>query len=167
MALALVLSPCAGVRAAEDAADAPEAQGFEENLTQRAQPLLKALKLIGAPYRFGGDDPEKGLDCSGLVRHVYKDAARAPLPRSARDLSKVGQPVARAELKPGDLVFFNTRKQPNSHVGIYAGNGEFVHATSSKTKKVKLSNMDSAYWAKRFDGARRLLTGGTDAPASD
>ena len=74
-------------------------------------------------------------------------------------MSREGQSVARNELEPGDLVFFNTRKRPNSHVGIYAGNGEFVHASSTHTKEVTVSRLDQKYWAARFNGARRILSG--------
>jgi cell wall-associated NlpC family hydrolase len=129
-----------------------------EGLNQKVQPLLKALSLIGTPYKFGGTNPEKGVDCSGFVRHVYKESADIALPRSAKDMSQTGTAVSENELKPGDLVFFNTRKKDNSHVGIYAGNGEFVHASSSHTKKVTLSNLTDNYWSARFNGARRILT---------
>ncbi len=132
-------------------------ESLSDSMATRAKPLLKALSMIGTPYKFGGNNPEKGVDCSGFVKHVYKETADISLPRSARDMSKEGQAVAREELAPGDLVFFNTRKRPNSHVGIYAGNGEFVHAASSHTKQVTVSRMDQKYWAARFNGARRVL----------
>ena len=131
--------------------------GISEGMKAKAQPLLKALSMLGTPYKFGGNNPEKGIDCSGFVKHVYKESAGVSLPRSARDMSKQGEQVAKSELKPGDLVFFNTRKQPNSHVGIYKGDSEFVHASSSHTKEVTISRMDQKYWATRFNGARRVL----------
>jgi cell wall-associated NlpC family hydrolase len=130
---------------------------LSDSLATRTQPLLKALSMIGTPYRFGGSDPEKGLDCSGFVKRVYKETADISLPRSASEMSKQGEAVARDALEPGDLVFFNTRKRDNSHVGIYAGNGEFVHASSSRTKQVTVSSMSQKYWASRFNGARRVL----------
>lgn len=130
---------------------------LSDSITTRTQPLLKALSMIGTPYKFGGSDPEKGLDCSGFVKRVYKETADISLPRSASEMSKQGEPVAREDLEPGDLVFFNTRKRDNSHVGIYAGNGEFVHASSSRTKQVTVSSMAQKYWATRFNGARRVL----------
>lgn len=139
-------------------ADETEASpGISEDMKTKAQPLLKALSMLGTPYKFGGNSPEKGIDCSGFVKHVYKESAGVSLPRSARDMSKQGEQVDKTELKPGDLVFFNTRKQPNSHVGIYKGDGEFVHASSSRTKEVTISRMDQKYWASRFNGARRVL----------
>ena len=135
---------------------------LSEGVGAQVQPLLKALSMIGTPYRFGSNNPAKGMDCSGFVKYVYKQSADISLPRSARDMSREGQSVARNELEPGDLVFFNTRKRPNSHVGIYAGNGEFVHASSTHTKEVTVSRLDQKYWAARFNGARRILSG---APA--
>lgn len=133
--------------------------GMVDSMKAKAQPLLKALSMLGTPYKFGGSNPDKGVDCSGFVKHVYKETAGVSLPRSARDMSKEGEQVAKTELKPGDLVFFNTRKQPNSHVGIYKGNGEFVHASSTRSKAVTISRMDQKYWASRFNGARRVLPG--------
>ncbi|MBI5329543.1 MAG: C40 family peptidase [Betaproteobacteria bacterium] len=134
-------------------------ESLSEDMVQTAQPLLKALSLIGTPYKFGGRDPQKGLDCSGLVKHVYKESAGVELPSSAREMSKQGEQVARETLRPGDLVFFNTRKKPHSHVGIYKGEGEFVHASSNRHKQVTVSRMDDKYWSRHFDGARRLFKG--------
>ncbi len=130
---------------------------LSDSVAAKAKPLLKALSMIGTPYKFGSNNPEKGLDCSGFVKYVYKETADVSLPRSAKDMSHEGEAVAKEELEPGDLVFFNTRKRPNSHVGIYAGNGEFVHASSTRSKQVTVSRMDQSYWATRFNGARRVL----------
>jgi cell wall-associated NlpC family hydrolase len=138
-------------------ADETPPQSLAESVKEKAQPLLKALSLLGTPYKFGGNNPEKGLDCSGFVKHVYKETADISLPRSAAEMSEQGEQVAKSDLKPGDLVFFNTRKKPNSHVGIYAGDGTFVHASSSRTKEVTVSNIGEKYWASRFNGARRVL----------
>jgi len=132
-------------------------ESLSDSITAKAQPLLKALSMIGTPYKFGGDNPNKGLDCSSFVKHVYKESAGVNLPRSARAMSREGQVVAKEALEPGDLVFFNTRKRPNSHVGIYAGNGEFVHASSTRTRQVTVSRLDQKYWSTRFNGARRVL----------
>lgn len=130
---------------------------LSEAVIERAQPLLKALSLLGTPYKFGGNQPDKGMDCSGLVTHVYRESAGISLPRSARDMSRTGEEVARDALRPGDLVFFNTRNQPYSHVGIYAGENRFVHASSRSVRAVTISRMDASYWASRFNGARRVL----------
>ena len=116
----------------------------------------QAMDLIGVRYRFGGQTPEKGLDCSGLVKYVFEQVTGVAMPRSARDQAKVGENVERDDLQPGDLVFFNTRRAAYSHVGIYLGDNSFVHAPRQKSI-VKVANMDGQYWKKRFDGARRLL----------
>lgn len=128
-----------------------------ESMKQTAQPLLKALSMIGTPYKFGGNKPDKGMDCSGFVRHVYKESTQVSLPRTASEMSKSGEEVAESDLQPGDLVFFDTRKKPFSHVGIYAGNGEFVHASSQRSKQVTVSRLRDTYWSSRFNGARRVL----------
>ena len=122
--------------------------------------LHYALDLIGAPYKFGGSDPEKGMDCSGYVRHVYKQAADIDLPRNARAISEVGKSVSEDQLEPGDLVFFNTMRKAFSHVGIYTGNNKFVHAASSRTGAVTVSDLKEGYWAKRYNGARRIVQPG-------
>lgn len=142
---------------ADEAANETAKQSVAEGVKAKAQPLLKALSMLGTPYKFGSSNPEKGLDCSGFVKLVYKETAQINLPRSAAEMSQEGEKVSQDELKPGDLVFFNTRKKPNSHVGIYAGNGTFVHASSSRTKQVTVSRINEKYWANRFNGARRVL----------
>lgn len=115
-----------------------------------------ALGLIGVEYRFGGEQPETGLDCSGLVRHVFQQVTGVTLPRTSKELSKLGDRVARTELQPGDLVFFNTRRFAFSHVGIYLGEGRFIHAPRTG-RDVEVAQFDNRYWQKRFDGARRLV----------
>lgn len=135
----------------------PAAETFLEDLADKAAPLSYALSLIGTPYRFGGQSPETGLDCSGLVKHVYAQTAAMDLPRSAVEMSRKGEAVEQEGLKPGDLVFFNTLKRPFSHVGIYKGDGKFVHASSSRSGRVLVSDMSKRYWAQRFNGARRVL----------
>ena len=116
----------------------------------------QAMDLIGVRYRFGGQSPENGLDCSGLVKYVFEQVTGVAMPRSARDQAKVGVIVEREDLQPGDLVFFNTRRAAFSHVGIYLGDNSFVHAPRKKSS-VKVANMDGQYWKTRFNGARRLL----------
>lgn len=117
---------------------------------------LYAVSLVGSPYRLGGNSPESGLDCSGLVGHVFKQVAGIVLPRDTRALSESAHPLPPSELQPGDLVFFNTLNRAFSHVGIYLGDNRFVHATSSRTNTVMVSNMTDRYWRTRFDGARRV-----------
>lgn len=117
---------------------------------------LYALSLVGAPYLLGGTSPETGLDCSGFVGHVFKQVAGVVLPRESLAISEAAQPLTQAELLPGDLVFFNTLNRAFSHVGIYLGENRFVHATSSRTNAVKVSNLSDRYWRTRFDGGRRV-----------
>ncbi len=130
--------------------------GLQSGLRELGAPLLGALDLLGTPYRMGGRRPETGLDCSGLVRYVYKQAHGIELPHNAKDISQRGEPVEPSELRPGDLVFFNTLGRPFSHVGIYKGEGKFVHASSRRDRKVTISDLGNRYWATRFDGARRI-----------
>jgi cell wall-associated NlpC family hydrolase len=115
-----------------------------------------ALGLIGVSYKFGGNTPESGLDCSGLVRYVFAHVTGVDLPRTAREMSHVGDKVAVDQLKPGDLVFFNTRRFAFSHVGIYLGENQFIHAPRSG-REVEVTMIDKNYWQKRFNGARRLV----------
>jgi len=126
---------------------------------------IYAVSLVGSPYRLGGTSPETGLDCSGFVGHVFRQAAGVELPRDSRAISEVAQPLAKAELQPGDLVFFNTLNRAFSHVGIYVGDDRFVHAASSRTGSVMVSNLNDRYWRERFDGARRVLPPSQDQPA--
>lgn len=148
MGLCLCLSWQASARAQET---------FSDSLIQATQPLLDYAKnLLGSPYKRGGTDPVKGMDCSGYVRHVYKESAGIELPHNARQISERGETVTTEDLKPGDLVFFNTMRKAFSHVGIYTGGDQFIHAASTRTGAVTVSNMKDKYWSKRFDGARRI-----------
>ncbi|MEY3466185.1 MAG: hypothetical protein RL603_1784 [Pseudomonadota bacterium] len=118
----------------------------------------KAMGLLGTPYRYGGRRRESGLDCSGLLHVVFLETLGVSLPRSAAEIGKLGEPVATEELRPGDLVFFNTLGRSLSHVGIYIGNNEFIHAGSRGTPRaVRINRLDQNYFSKRFEGARRLL----------
>ena len=112
-----------------------------------------ALSLRGIPYRLGGTDPS-GFDCSGLVQYVYALHGLG-LPRVVRDQYRYGATVKLDALEPGDLVFFNTLKRTFSHVGIYIGDGRFIHAPRSGSE-VRIEDMRYAYWAQRFTGARRV-----------
>ena len=111
---------------------------------------------MGIKYRLGGRSPETGFDCSGLVTHVFERAWGVLLPPGTEALSKIGAPVTRrTELQPGDLVFYNTRNRPYSHVGIYLGDGQFVHAPRPGAH-VRVENLEKPYWRQRFNGGRRL-----------
>jgi cell wall-associated NlpC family hydrolase len=135
---------------------AAAAHGQARTPSAAADVVAHALALLGTPYRYGGDHPATGFDCSGLVRHVYGAALGREMPRRAEDLGAFGRPVSRAELQPGDLIFFNTLRRAFSHVAIYIGDGRFVHAPAGRGR-VRIEGLDDRYWAVRFDGARRLL----------
>lgn len=113
------------------------------------------LSLLGIRYRFGGNTPESGFDCSGFVRHVFSDALGVLLPRTAVEMARVGETIPKDDLQPGDLVFFNTLRRSFSHVGIYLGDNKFMHA-NSRGGAVRIDDMTGRYWAKRFNGARRI-----------
>jgi cell wall-associated NlpC family hydrolase len=120
-----------------------------------ADPIAHAFQALGTRYRYGGSSPATGFDCSGLVTHVFGQAWGITLPRNARAQAGVGKPVARIDLAPGDLVFYNTRNQSYSHVGIYLGEGRFIHAPRSG-QRVRIESLESRYWKARYNGARRL-----------
>ena len=116
--------------------------------------IATALALKGTPYRYSGTDPASGFDCSGFVQWVFARHGTA-VPREVRDQYRVGRKIDEDEVKPGDLVFFETVTKGASHVGIAIGNGEFIHAPSSKGV-VRVERYTSTYWAQRFVGARRI-----------
>jgi cell wall-associated NlpC family hydrolase len=113
------------------------------------------LLALGLDYRYGGSSPVTGFDCSGLVAHVYLEAWNIRLPRNTSAQSKAGTPVSLAELQAGDLVFYDTLKRPYSHVGIYLGDGKFIHAPKTGAQ-VRVESLKSTYWAQRYNGARRI-----------
>lgn len=118
--------------------------------------VFTAMNFLGVPYRRGGNSAEEGFDCSGFTRRVFEMSLGLVLPRRADDQAKSAglAVVKRDELKPGDLVFFNTLKRTFSHVGIYVGEGKFIHSPRTGGE-VRVEDMRFAYWAKRFTGARR------------
>lgn len=126
--------------------------------------LMNALSLTGVKYKYGGKSPETGFDCSGFVRYVFQQAANLTLPHGARAISQLGQAIPVEQLQPGDLVFFNTLKSAFSHVGIYLGDGRFIHAPSSGGG-IHVVDMNDSYWSKRFNGARRLPASSQQPPA--
>ncbi|HKR39124.1 MAG TPA: C40 family peptidase [Paraburkholderia sp.] len=119
--------------------------------------VVGALNMIGVRYRWGGNTPDSGLDCSGFVRYVFQDTLGMSLPRRAEEMSRVGEKVSMSNLKPGDLVFFNTMRRTFSHVGIYIGDNKFVHSPSTGST-IRVDDLDDGYWEKRFTGARRIET---------
>ena len=158
---ALVAAVSISTSAPVIAADADEPNFIFSTLSsftdKAARLAIEAMSLIGIHYRRGGNTPENGLDCSGLVRYVFREAHGTELPRTSFEISKMGETVDKQDLQPGDLVFFNTLRRTFSHVGIYLGDNKFIHAPSSGGA-VRIESMDLAYWKARFNGARRIET---------
>lgn len=127
----------------------------EPGEVQRQSLLQRGLALLGTPYRWGGTTPERGFDCSGLVSYVFKTALGIDLPRVSRDMAHAGEQVERSQLDAGDLVFFALRGSRIDHVGIYVGNGRFLHAPRTG-RDVTVSALDGGYWAGKFRQARRV-----------
>ncbi len=118
--------------------------------------VLYSLGLIDTGYRFGGKNPDAGLDCSGMVSHIYQTTLGIKLKGSAADIARQARHIERQELRPGDLVFFNTNNRPFSHVGIYIGDARFVHAPSSNGR-VRIDRMADSYYAQRYEAARTFF----------
>lgn len=154
---ALGLCLCGAALGAEPQASEPSTTLTKlQDLTNRASELaLQAMSMIGIHYKYGGTAPESGLDCSGLVRYVFKQVWGKDLPRTSKEISQVGQNVDTQDLRPGDLVFYNTLRRSFSHVGIYLGDNKFIHAPSPGGQ-VRIESMELDYWKKRFNGARRI-----------
>jgi cell wall-associated NlpC family hydrolase len=158
--LLFVLLFAPSVCLAEEEAQAGFAQ--QENASVQEDEKLNdlafyALSLTGTPYRYGGNSPETGFDCSGFVRHVFRSTLGIELPRSSREINELGEKITPNELRPGDLVFYNTLRRTFSHVGIYLGEGRFVHSPSSGGG-IRVEDMSQRYWQKRFNGARRIIS---------
>jgi cell wall-associated NlpC family hydrolase len=117
--------------------------------------VLTAMGFLGVPYRRGGNNADTGFDCSGFVRAIYEQTVGLILPRRANEQAAATQAIDRKDLQPGDLVFFNTMRHAFSHVGIYVGDGKFIHSPKPGAQ-VRVEDMGVAYWAHRFDGARRV-----------
>ena len=125
-------------------------------VSERASELVfRAMGVLGAPYRRGGNTVETGFDCSGFVKAMYEQTVGLILPRKAEQQAAATQKIDRSELQPGDLVFFNTMRHAFSHVGIYIGDGKFIHSPKPGSE-VRVEDMGLAYWKRRFDGARRV-----------
>jgi len=122
---------------------------------QHTEALLQAIMALDTDYRYGGHSMANGFDCSGLVAYVFKNAWGLELPHSSRAQSEVGTPIEESALRPGDLVFYNTANRPYSHVGIYLGDGKFIHAPRTGAR-VRIESLRKRYWARRYDGARRI-----------
>jgi cell wall-associated NlpC family hydrolase len=119
--------------------------------------VLTAMGFLGVPYRRGGNTAESGFDCSGFVKAMYENTVGLVLPRRADQQAAATSKVDKNDLQPGDLVFFNTMKRAFSHVGIYVGEGKFIHSPKPGAQ-VRVEDMGQSYWQRRFDGARRVLS---------
>ncbi len=124
--------------------------------------VVNAMGFLGVPYKRGGNTAETGFDCSGFVRAIYEQSVGLLLPRRAEQQAAATQRIDKTELQPGDLVFFNTLQRAFSHVGIYVGDGKFIHSPKPGAQ-VRVENMGVNYWQSRFDGARRVASGGGNA----
>ena len=118
--------------------------------------VVTAMGFLGVPYRRGGNNAETGFDCSGFVRAMYEQTIGLVLPRRANEQAAATQTIDKKDLQPGDLVFFNTMKRAFSHVGIYVGEGKFIHSPKPGAQ-VRVEDMGQSYWQQRFNGARRVL----------
>lgn len=138
--------------------------GSSRSYSEPRTPTLvgTALGLLGVKYKYGGESPDTGFDCSGLVGYAAEKSLGLKLPRRSADIARLGVSIKRSELKRGDLVFFNTRGARFSHVGIYLGNHKFVHAPRAGSA-VRVEDMTIAYWQKRYNGARRLVASAAGA----
>ena len=158
---AITLAAHSGMTKADEVAtsqaDAPSLfKQYRDKAQAATQAALnQATDLLGIRYRRGGTSPENGFDCSGFVGHVFREGIGLVLPRSAAEISKTGESIDRNELKPGDLVFFNTMRRAFSHVGIYLGNNQFIHAPRVGGQ-IRIEDMRESYWANRYNGARRV-----------
>jgi cell wall-associated NlpC family hydrolase len=154
----VLVSGCASHRSEPTYAPAPAPVPAPTARAERSEALLQALLALGVDYKYGGKSPVTGFDCSGLVAHVYKEAWGIQLPPNTKGQSQSGMPVGVTELQAGDLVFYDTMKRPYSHVGIYLGDGKFVHAPKTGAQ-VRIESLRSSYWVQRFNGARRIEQG--------
>jgi cell wall-associated NlpC family hydrolase len=149
----LALPGCSTFSARSNAAKVAQ---FKQDTSVGTEDIsIAAVGLVGVPYRYGGNNPKGGFDCSGLIAYVYVKSANIKLPRTIQEMSGKGQSVEDQAPAPGDLVFFNTTGEKYSHAGIYVGQGRFVHAPSAGGT-VRLEYITTPYWAARFTEARRL-----------
>jgi cell wall-associated NlpC family hydrolase len=153
-----LLSAC-GAQRTRPTAPASIQYGARTGEQLRANPndiLFRAIGLVGTPYRYGGNTPAGGFDCSGLVGYVFRDVAGIVLPRNSEDISRVDAPsIGRKDLESGDIVFFHASTHM-SHIGIYVGKGRFVHAPN-EGGTVRLDQLDAPYWRAHYAGAKRIL----------
>jgi len=157
-----LLAACAGGPPARQTSSLPRTPGkpMVDPSAGLEEVSIQAMSLVGTPYRYGGNTPDSGFDCSGLVRYVVQRSANVTLPRTTEQMGQRGTALERSEVASGDLVFFNTTGRANSHVGIYVGQNRFVHAPATGGT-VRLEDMSKSYWASRYNGARRVVAAGS------
>lgn len=162
---ALLLAACASAPRPEPVGPASQPVPLRSPSTSAPKPLdlraddvlMQAVGLIGTRYRFGGTTPEQGFDCSGFTSYVFRESLGLELPRTAADqFADAGSPVERTALRAGDLVFFQQGRRRIDHVGIYVGEGRFIHSPS-RGGRVRIDALASPHWTRTFRGARRLL----------
>lgn len=155
--LALLVALCAAVAPAHaDETAAGPSTSLVSSLVGDVENMLDhALEFIGVRYQRGGSSPDTGFDCSGFVKYLYNETLGLVLPHNAKAIALRGERVEQTELQPGDLVFFNTMRRAFSHVGIYLGNNQFIHAPRTGAR-VRIEDMTDRYWSRRFNGARRI-----------
>ncbi len=146
LCVSLLLAACAS----------PPSRQYTATDEQMNDLVMYAVSLADTPYHYGGNSADNGFDCSGFVGHVYRHSLGISLPRTSHEISQIGRPASQSELRPGDLVFYNTQHASFSHVGIYIGDGKFVHSPRSG-ESVRTEQMQMRYWQARYDGARRIL----------
>lgn len=185
LALAFLLSACAGHVPTEQALPAPVAlQTVEPEEAERAErvdetpyqlPVLadavleRGFELLGTPYRYGGVSAKSGFDCSGFIGYLFREELGLELPRSTREMIGIDAPrVARSDLEPGDLIFFNRRGRGRvSHAGIYIGNGRFLHSSSRRSGGVRVDSLNDGYWNASYLQAKRVLSLAQDSGQDD
>lgn len=169
-AAALVLAGCSTTPSPRSGTELPTGRGSLPTPTEAdyfalrapAEPqemVIFALGLLDTGYRFGGRNPDAGLDCSGMVSYIVEQISGQRLPHNAARIAALTRPIEVEALRPGDLVFFNTMNRRHSHMGIYLGDGRFVHAPSTRGR-VRVERLDNPYFAPRIDGARTLVASG-------
>ena len=154
LAAALLFAGCATRTTVPEPPRAPLVLGDSE---KGREVVMYAFGMIDIGYRFGGRNPDSGMDCSGMVSYIYQQVTGFRLPHNAAQIARLARPVERADVRPGDLLFFNTRNKPFSHVAIYVGDDRFVHAPS-RNGRIQISRLTERYYADRFETARTLLS---------
>lgn len=150
LGLALLLGACASP-------PQKTTQSPQLDPTRRSEVVLTALSLLETDYRYGGSQPSRGFDCSGLVKYVFDAATDTALPHNTAQIARISRPIPRSELRPGDLVFFNTLGRSNSHMGIYMGGGRFINAPSTGGE-VRIDTLNNTYYRRHFESARTLFS---------